>query len=61
MIMVMVVIKLKIKCSLFGKEEREKQNKLKAKLYLIGPFCFASQETIEGVLTVVIIHHKPST
>ena len=31
---------MKIKCSLFGKEEREKQNGLKAKVYLKGPFCF---------------------
>jgi hypothetical protein len=31
------------------KEEREKQNGLKANLYLIVPFCFATQDTIEGV------------
>jgi hypothetical protein len=29
----------------FGKEEREKQNELKAKVHLIGPFCFATQDT----------------
>jgi hypothetical protein len=40
---------LKIKCSTFGKEEREKQNRLRAKVYLIGPFCFATQDIIEGV------------
>ena len=34
---VMMVIKLQL-----GKEEREKQNGLKAKVYLIGPFCFAT-------------------
>ena len=28
-----------------GKEEREKENGLKAKVYLIGPFCFATQDT----------------
>ena len=33
-----------------GKEEREKQNGLKAKVYLIGPFCFADQDTIESVI-----------
>jgi len=27
------------------KEEREKQNELKAKVFLIGPFCFATQDT----------------
>jgi hypothetical protein len=32
-----------------GKEEREKQNRLKAKVYLIGPFCFAGQAAIECV------------
>jgi hypothetical protein len=31
------------------KEEREKQNMFKAKIYLKGPFCFATQDTIEGV------------
>jgi hypothetical protein len=33
----------------FGKKEREKQNRLKAKVYLKGPFCFATQDIIEGV------------
>ena len=28
-----------------GKEEREKQNALKAKVNLIGPFCFGDQDT----------------
>ena len=28
-----------------GKEEREKQNGLKAKVILIGPFCFGDQDT----------------
>jgi hypothetical protein len=45
MVMVMMMAKVKIKCSLFGKEEREKLNGLKAKVYLIGPFCFATQGT----------------
>ena len=39
-----------IKCLRLGKEEREKQNGLKAKVYLIGPFCFADQDTIESVI-----------
>ena len=38
----------------FGKEERKKQNGLKTKVYLIGPFCFATQDTIEGVSGVRI-------
>jgi hypothetical protein len=38
-----------IKCFTFGKEEREKQNGLKAKVYVIGPFLFCTQDTIEGV------------
>jgi hypothetical protein len=29
----------------FGKEEREKQNRLKAKVISIGPFCFGNQDT----------------
>ena len=33
----------------FGKEERKKQNGLKAKVYLIGPFCFATQDILVGV------------
>jgi len=32
-----------------GKEEREKQNGFKAKVYLIGTFCFASQDTIKSL------------
>ena len=32
-----------------GKEEREKQNGLKAKVSILGPFCFCTQDTIEGV------------
>ena len=30
-------------------KKKEKQNGLKAKVYLIGPFYFATQDTIEGV------------
>jgi hypothetical protein len=37
-----------IKCSSFEKEEREK-NGLKTKVYVIGPFLFCTQDTIEGV------------
>jgi hypothetical protein len=29
----------------FGKEEREKQNGLKAKVISIRPFCFGDQDT----------------
>jgi hypothetical protein len=29
----------------FGKEEREKQNGLKAKMISIGSFCFGDQDT----------------
>jgi hypothetical protein len=35
----------------FGKEERKKQNGLKAKVISIGPFCFGDQDTIESVIT----------
>ena len=35
----------------FEKEEREKQNGLKAKVISIGPFCFGDQDTIESVIT----------
>jgi hypothetical protein len=38
-----------IKHSSFGKEEREKQKGLKAKVYMIGPFLFYTQNTIEDV------------
>ena len=34
-----------IKVLELGKEEREKQNRLKAKVNLIGPFCFSDQDT----------------
>jgi hypothetical protein len=30
-------------------KKREKQNELKAKVYLIRLFCFATQDTIESV------------
>ena len=45
MIMMMVEAMVIIKCLKLGKEEREKQNRLKAKVYLIGPFCFGDQDT----------------
>jgi hypothetical protein len=38
-----------IKCFTFEKEERENKNGLKAKVYVIGPFLFCTQDTIEGV------------
>ena len=40
-----------------GKEEREKQNGLKAKVYVIGPFCFGDQDTTEIVITFRIDDH----
>ena len=49
MIMMMVEAMVMIKCLKLGKEEREKQNRLKANVYPIGPFCFTTQDTIEGV------------
>ena len=45
MIMMMVEAMVMIKCSKLGKEEREKQNGLKTKVNLIGPFCFGDQDT----------------
>jgi hypothetical protein len=36
------------------KEEREKQNMLKSKVYLKGSFYFATQDTIEGVSKFII-------
>jgi hypothetical protein len=44
--MMMVMAMVMIKCSKLGKEKREKQNRLKTKVYLIGPFCFAIQGTM---------------
>jgi hypothetical protein len=38
-----------IKCFIFGKEERKNKNGLKTKVYVIGPFLFYTQDTIEGV------------
>ena len=35
----------------FGKEEREKQNGLKAKVYEYGHFIFGDRDTIESVIT----------
>ena len=40
-----------------GKEEREKQNGLKAMVKSIGPFCFGDQDTIESVITFRIDGH----
>ena len=44
-VMMVVMAMVMIKCSKLGKEEREKQNRHKAKVYLIGPFCFGDQDT----------------
>jgi hypothetical protein len=43
-----------IKCFTFGKEE-SKKNRLKAKVYIIGPFLFYTQDTIEGVSDLGLI------
>jgi hypothetical protein len=40
-----------------GKEEREKQNGLKAKIYLLGLFYFAGQDAIECVIEFRIDNH----
>jgi hypothetical protein len=45
MIMMMVEAMVMIKCSKLGKKEREKQNRLKAKIHLVGSFCFGDQDT----------------
>ena len=45
MFMKMVETMVMIKCSKLGKEEGKKQNGLKAKVYLIGPFYFGGQDT----------------
>ena len=45
MIMMMVEAMVMIKCSKPGKEEREKQDGLKAKVKVIGLFCFGDQDT----------------
>jgi hypothetical protein len=37
-----------IKCFTFGKKKKNK-NRLKAKVYVIEPFLFCTQDTIEGV------------
>jgi hypothetical protein len=45
MMIMMVKAMVMIKCSKLRKEEREKKNGLKAKVYLIGPFCFGDRDT----------------
>jgi len=37
--------KMIFKCSNLEKKNEKKQNGLKAKVFLIGPFCFATQDT----------------
>ena len=44
MIKMMVEAMVMIKCSKLGKEEK-KTERLKAKVYLIGAFCFGTQDT----------------
>jgi hypothetical protein len=44
-----------IECFIFGKEEREKQNGLKAKVYVIGANFFCTQDTIEGMSDLGLI------
>jgi hypothetical protein len=43
MVMVIEVTTSEDKVLQLRKEEREKQNGLKAKVYLIGPFCFTTR------------------
>jgi hypothetical protein len=38
-----------IKCSHLKKKKEKNRNGLKAKVYVIGPFLFCTQDTIEGV------------
>ena len=40
-----------------GKEKREKQNGLKAKVYLIGSFGFANRDVIKCVIGFMIDSH----
>jgi hypothetical protein len=44
-----------IKCSSFGKKKEKNKNRLKAKVYVIGPFLFYTQDTIEGVSDLGLI------
>jgi hypothetical protein len=41
----MMVMVMKVKCSGLKKEEREKQNWIKAKVIFIEPFYFDDQDT----------------
>ena len=45
-----------IMCSNLEKK-KEKQNGLKAKVYLIGPFCFANRDAIKCVIGFMIDSH----
>ena len=49
MIMVMVVIKFKIKCSNLEKKKEKKWVQGKGIIDRAEPFCFTTQDTIEGV------------
>jgi hypothetical protein len=44
-----------IKCSSFEKKKEKNKNRLKAKVYVIGPFLFCTQDTIEGVSDLGLI------
>ena len=44
-IMMVVMAMVMIKCSGLEKKKEKKQNGLKAKVNLIGPFCFGDQDT----------------
>jgi hypothetical protein len=46
-----------MKCSTFGKEEREKQKGPKERYKTIGNFVFGDQDTIESVITFRIDSH----
>jgi hypothetical protein len=49
MVMVMVMAKREDQVLQLRKEERKKQKRAQDKSKMIGPFCFATQDTIEGV------------
>jgi hypothetical protein len=49
MVMVMEVTKRWSSASHLEKKKEKNKNGLKAKVYVIGPFLFYTQDTIEGV------------
>jgi hypothetical protein len=49
MVMVMEVTKRLSNASHLEKKKEKNKNGLKSKVYVIGPFLFCTQDTIEGV------------